>query len=45
MGIFSSAKGQLTPHYLVKSCRILKLVRDIMVVLLTFMDEEDQIKN
>ena len=45
MGFFSNAQGQLTPQYVVKSCRISKLVRDIIVVLLTCMNEEDPIKN
>ena len=45
MGIFSNAQGQLTAQYAVKSCRISKLVQDIIVVLLTCMNEEDPIKN
>ena len=45
MGIFSNAQGQLTPQYVVKLCRILKLVRDIIDLLLTCMNEEDPIKN
>ena len=45
MGFFSNAQGQLTPQYVVKSCRISKLVRDIIVVLLTCMNEDYPIKN
>ena len=45
MGFFSNAQGQLTPQYVVKSCLISKLVRDIIAVLLNCMNEEDPIKN
>ena len=45
MGIFPDAQGQLTPQSLVRSGRIIELVRDIMDVLVTCKYEEDPIKN
>ena len=39
-GNFSNAQGQLTPQYV-----NFKLVRDIIVVLITCKNEEDPIKN
>ena len=45
MAIFSDAQGQLIPQSLKESKLKFKLVRDIMVVLVTCKYEEDLIKN
>ena len=45
MGIFPDAQGQLTPQSLVRSGRIIELVRDVMDVLVTCKYEEDPIEN
>ena len=45
MGIFPDAQGQLTPQSLVESGPNSKLVRDIIIVLITCKYEEDLIKN
>ena len=45
MGFFLDAQGQLTPQSLVESGQNSKLIRDIMVVLLTCKYEENPIKN
>ena len=44
IGIFPDAQGQLTPQSLVRSCRILKIFRNIMVVLVNCKNEEDPTK-
>ena len=41
----SDAQGQYTPQKVIRSGRILKLIRDVIVVLVTCKNEEDPIKN
>ena len=45
MGIFQDAQGQLTHKSLVGSCQISNPIRDLMVVLVTCKNKEEQIKN
>ena len=45
MGIYSNAKGQLTPQYVVKSGQNLNSFKTLLVVLVTCKNEEDPIKN
>ena len=45
MGVFSNTQGQLTPQFVVEFLPNFELVCDIMVVLHTCENEEDQIKN
>ena len=49
MGLCSDAQGQFTPQKVIRSGRILKLIRDVIrvrvVVLVTCKNEGDPIKN